>query len=307
MVSIVVPVYNGYEFLTDCLQSLLDQSFTDTEIIIVNDGSSDETPALLKQYENVKNIVVCHFSQNRGEAAATNVGIQIARGKYIARMDADDIALPERLSLQVAALENDPELVLVGAQMKMFGRADETTNLFQADADIKCAFLVGSGHLLTPTVMWRRDWFIQRAIWWNTSLPSARDLRFWSEAMLAGAKFGNLPEVLVRYRIHDANASHQLDAVRQSVRSTRAILLRAFYPSLDESAIENLVPVLEIQFGDAQFNDPDALRMAEKSLLQMRSESVSLYGENRHILRDYIDQWIGYAQKRILVLAGGGN
>ncbi|WP_211463924.1 glycosyltransferase family 2 protein [Collimonas silvisoli] len=101
LVSVIVPVYNGCEFLDDCLRSMLNQSFTDAEIIVVNDGSTDETPALLKQYENHKNIVVCHFSENRGEAAATNVGIQIAKGKYIARMDADDISLPERLSLQV--------------------------------------------------------------------------------------------------------------------------------------------------------------------------------------------------------------
>lgn len=306
MVSIIVPVYNGYEFLKECLQSLLDQSFTDIEIIVVNDGSTDETPALLKQYENFKNVVVCHLSRNRGEAAATNVGIQIAKGKYIARMDADDISLADRLSLQVAALESDPDLTLVGAQTQVFGRDGEsTTNLFLADGDIKCALLVGSGHLVTTSVIWRRDWFIQRGIWWNTSLPSARDLRFWSDAMLAGAKFRNLPETLVRYRIHDANASHQVEAVRQSSRSTRTMLLRALYPSLDENAISNLVPILEIQFGDVHLNDANALLTAEKSLLQMRSETVSLYGENRHILRDYVDQWISLVLKRIDVLEQG--
>lgn len=303
MVSIIVPVYNGYSFLRECLQSLLAQSYADFEIVIVNDGSTDGTSDLLKDYESYKNITICHLSKNCGEAAAMNVGIQIATGEFIAKMDADDISLPDRLSLQVAALESDPSLVLIGTQVEVFGSGEEsTTDLFHTDDRIKCAILVGSGNLVVGSAMWRRDWFIQKGIWWNASLPSARDLRFLSDAMLAGAKFANLPQTLYRYRVHGANASYQMEAVCQSSRSTRAILLRALYPSLDESALRNLVPILEIQFGDAHFNDVNALSMAEKTLSHMREESASLYGENRHVLGEYISQWILYVQQRNIVL-----
>jgi len=299
LVSIIVPVYNGYSFLRECIQSLLTQSFTDFEIVIVNDGSTDGTSDLLKDYENFKNVVICHLSKNGGEAAAMNVGIQIAKGEFIAKMDADDISLPDRLSLQVAALVSDPSLVMVGTQAQVFGTCEEsTTDLFLADDRIKCAILVGSGNLIVGSAMWRRDWFIQKGIWWNTSLPSARDLRFLSDAMLAGAKFSNLPQTLYRYRIHGANASYQTEAVWQSSRSTRAVVLRALYPSLDENAILNLVPILEIQFGDAHFHDVNALCMAEKALAHMREETDSLYGENRHVLSEYIDQWVSYIQQR---------
>src|SRR5512134_3549033 len=101
-VSVVMSVYNGEKYLEEAVESILNQTFRDFEFIVVDDGSSDSTPRLLALYERRDpRVLIYRFDDNRGLSTALNFGIERARGKYIARMDADDISLPNRLQEQV--------------------------------------------------------------------------------------------------------------------------------------------------------------------------------------------------------------
>lgn len=112
-ISVIMSVYNGEKYLREAIDSILNQTFTHFEFIIVNDGSTDKSLNIIKSYNGSRIILV--QQENKGLAAALNEGIKIAKGKYIAMMDADDISLPTRLEKQIQFMEAHPEYVAIGS------------------------------------------------------------------------------------------------------------------------------------------------------------------------------------------------
>ncbi|MGB1216791.1 MAG: glycosyltransferase family 2 protein, partial [Saprospiraceae bacterium] len=119
IVSVIMPVYNGGTYLHTAIQSILHQKFSDFEFIIINDGSSDNSLEIIESFED-KRIKCISFEQNQGIVAALNKGVESSKGKYIARMDADDISHPERLGKQVDFLEKRTEIGIVGTGAFIF-------------------------------------------------------------------------------------------------------------------------------------------------------------------------------------------
>lgn len=118
IISIVMPVYNGETFLTEAIDSVLSQTFPDFELIIVNDGSTDNSGSLVHSYTDSR-IRVIDFHEKRGCFPARNAGMRVARGKYIAVMDADDRCFPKRLEIQFRFLEENPGIGLIGGAFKL--------------------------------------------------------------------------------------------------------------------------------------------------------------------------------------------
>ena len=114
VISVVMSVYNGSSYLHESIQSILNQTFTDYEFIIINDGSSDDSLNIIKQYSEFDNRVVVISHDNIGLTKSLNIAINLAKGKYIARQDADDISLPERLNKQYKWFSNYKDGVLCG-------------------------------------------------------------------------------------------------------------------------------------------------------------------------------------------------
>src|SRR5439155_11608891 len=113
-ISVVMPAYNAGAYLRDAVNSILDQTFRDFEFIIVNDGSSDDTALILQEYEKIDSRVRVFHQENQGMIAALNRGCRMARGKYIARMDADDISFPRRFEKQLEYIERHPQIGMLG-------------------------------------------------------------------------------------------------------------------------------------------------------------------------------------------------
>lgn len=122
VVSVVVALRNQVDFVGFALESLLAQSFVDWEAIVVDDASTDGSADVVERFCGDPRVRLVRLSENVGAGAARNVAIGLARGRYFAVLDADDVCLPGRLELQVAAFEADPELVVVGGQVAEFGR-----------------------------------------------------------------------------------------------------------------------------------------------------------------------------------------
>src|SRR5438045_8388133 len=118
-VSVLMSVYNGQEFLCEAIESVSTQSYRDFEFLIIDDGSTDGTPEILRKYAAADERIRVHRHENRGRAESLNVGIELARGEYIARMDADDVALPERLRQQLEFLEGHPDVGLLGGAFEL--------------------------------------------------------------------------------------------------------------------------------------------------------------------------------------------
>ncbi|WP_082709917.1 glycosyltransferase family 2 protein [Burkholderia sp. TSV86] len=306
-ISAIIPAFNAARFIGEAVESILTQTYQDFEVIVVNDGSTDNTAHLLNQFLGDSRVRVITFATNQGEAVATNVAIAAARGTYIARLDADDIALPERLAYQVDVLDHNPHVTLTGGNVNILGQ-DNRSSVMLADADIKCALLDGGGHFITSTTMWRRCWFMTRNIWWNPALPSARDHRFWIDAMLAGAHFANIDRVIALYRLHETNISRDIGAMRIAVHQNRKLILHAFYPELTEIECNTLLPLIECQqYGVEHLTDIRQLNACIELLRRMHRKTTSYYGENLSTLIIYIQYWYDSACARIEALKAAGS
>ena len=201
LISVVMAVYNSASYLEEAIESILNQDFTDFEFIIINDGSTDESEEILKQYAKYDNRIKLYSQENQGLPASLNRGFQLSCGKYIARMDADDISLPERFRTQVAFMEEHPEVGICGTWVKTIGESRSCINKYPVDdATIRCWLLFGIG-LAHPSVVLRRELFKQKKLDYKPSYSYCQDYELWIRASNY-CSFSNIPEVLLLYRLH---------------------------------------------------------------------------------------------------------
>lgn len=199
VVTVLLPVYNGDAFLDEAIQSILSQSYTDFELLIVNDGSTDRSCDIIQSYSDSR-IRLIHNETNLGLISTLNKGLALAQGEYIARMDCDDISLSHRLMKQVDFMERNTDVGLCGSWLEQFSDAVERVwKVPNLDAEIRCEMLFNSV-LYHPTVMIRKQILDQYALRYEDCLH-AEDYALWLRIM-ERCKVANIPEVLVRYRQH---------------------------------------------------------------------------------------------------------
>ena len=234
-VSVLFPVYQTASFLREAMDSILAQTFTDFELIVLDDCSPDNAKEILDTYQDPR-IVRYRGEQNAGLANVLNVGLEMARGEYIARMDSDDISLPNRLSVELEYLEKHPEIDLVSAGMQLFGAKDEVWIREQNPEKVKIAALFHSP-VLHPTSIWRRASFERQGLRYRQEMVPAEDYDLWVRALVKGLKLVNLPEPLYKYRIHEAQATMQTDKTAAKSKEVREAYLHAVLPSLSDKAV----------------------------------------------------------------------
>ena len=206
-VSVVMPMRDADQFLNAAVKSILTQTFADFEFIIVDDGSRDGSRRRAEEYEAADTRVLVLSSPGRGIVAALNHGIGLARGSLIARMDADDVALPHRLATQVAALDARPEVGVVGSYytaIDIRGRALRDIVL-PAAADTIRQRLSAGNCIAHPTVMMRRDAVLTAGLY-RTDFPLCEDYDLWLR-LSETTDIVNLPEILLLYRLHPAQVT----------------------------------------------------------------------------------------------------
>lgn len=204
LVSVVMPVYNGAGFVGETVSSILNQSWTDFEFIIVDDGSTDATREILDRYRDPR-IVRRDLVANQGVSRARNLGVALARGEFLAFCDADDLSAPERLRSQVEFLLAHPQVDVCGSDMVTFedGREQLVGNPL-TDREIKAYFFTGNC-ICQPSVCGRTAVF--RAFPYDPAFRLAEDYELWTRMALTGVTFANLPLPLVRYRLHPSQAT----------------------------------------------------------------------------------------------------
>jgi hypothetical protein len=210
LVSVIMPVHNGEKYLRAALESILAQTYVDFEMIVVEDGSNDTTLSILKDYQKKDaRIIIQQHSQNTGIVTALNDGLKLASGNYIARMDADDISLPERLEKQVEFLENRPEIGVLGTCAEIINEEDlciDTIDFPLSHILLQWA-LCFYCPIIHPTVMARRD-LLRSVGGYRISYPHTEDYELWTR-IASTTRLANLPERLLRLRKHATNISAQ--------------------------------------------------------------------------------------------------
>jgi glycosyltransferase involved in cell wall biosynthesis len=202
-VSVVLPVWNGERFLAEAIESLLGQTFRAFELIVVDDGSTDRSAEIAQELACRDPRIVLLPRRHEGFARTLNAGIEAARGRYVARMDDDDIALPGRLEKQVAHLEAHPDCVAVGAWVEVIdeaGRYLGVKTFADTNADITSALLRGSSPLSHPTVVVRLDALRAVGGYAVDRYPS-EDFDLWLKLSALG-QLANIREPLLQYRRH---------------------------------------------------------------------------------------------------------
>ena len=198
--SVLMSVYNGEQYLAEAINSILDQTFTDFEFVIINDGSTDSTDDILRSYKDPRIRV---FEQsNIGLARSLNRGVSLARGEYIARMDHDDLSMPERLAKQVDFLDTHPEVGIVGAACLF---RDEIKGVewkppvHTLDEELRRNLIKGNPFIHTSVMM--RKSLLEMVGGYDESYPFAQDYALWVQ-LATHTKMANLPDVLVVHREH---------------------------------------------------------------------------------------------------------
>ena len=222
-ISVILPVYNAEAYVREAVESILNQTFTDFECIIINDGSTDGSGAILRELAARDARIVLVEQSNEGLVSALNKGLEMARADLIARMDADDVSMPERFALQHARMVQDPELAVLGSFMHNMDKEGNISHLVESPITPKetarCMECGCSVH--HATVMMRREAVLQ-AGGYRKAFSHAEDYDLWLRMIDPGCAIASLPQPLYNRRWHGANVS----SVYREVQGRNTILAR---------------------------------------------------------------------------------
>lgn len=194
-VSVCMPMYNASRYLRECIDSVLAQTFTDFEFLIADDGSEDDSIAIVESYADPR---IRLIKREHDYIATLNCLLDEAKGEYIARMDADDIMLPNRLHLQTEYMEGNPDVDILGGGMITFGLGKEVqTECIECISMIE---MIDSCALSHPTVMMRRPTIMAHHFFYNPEYCYAEDYELWIRMLKRGCTIHNISEPLIRYR-----------------------------------------------------------------------------------------------------------
>lgn len=201
-VSVYMPAYNMEKYIAEAIESILNQTFSDFEFIIINDGSTDNTAKIVREYAaRDKRIKFIDNKKNRGFIAASNDGLDAACGEYIAKMDSDDISMPTRLARQVAFLDSHPDIGMIGCGLQAFGKGK-----FIITHPANVGLVDAISEIPTTIFMARRTIIEKYKLRFNPDFFSCEDYEFYVQ-FLKHAKIANLSDILYKYRWHGNNVS----------------------------------------------------------------------------------------------------
>jgi len=223
-ISVLLPVFNAERYLGAALESVLAQTFTDFECVIVDDGSTDTSPTILAQYAAHDGRIRIIRQENMGIVAALNRGLAECRAPLVARMDADDICLPQRLATQLDYLDKHPEVVAVGTAFQLMSAAGVPGPVVRhpRSAQTIRRGLRSGNRLGHPTVVMRRD-AVLAAGGYREALRHAEDYDLWTR-LAEGYRLANLPECLLLYQIHGGQISwSQAEAQAMATLAVRGL------------------------------------------------------------------------------------
>lgn len=208
LISVLLPVYNGEKYLDAAIASIVRQTFGDFELLVLDDGSTDGSGAIADRWAAIEPRIRVIHRENRGLVVTLNELVNAAAGKYFARMDADDVALSDRLARQIQYLELQADVVCVGGSQLLIDEADRpiaTIHALLDDSSIQSQALRGHGTICHPSAMMRAA-AVKKLLGYRAEYFPAEDLDLWLRLGEIG-RLANLPETIIQYRIHSQSIS----------------------------------------------------------------------------------------------------
>lgn len=245
-ISVIMSVYNGEDYLAEAIQSVIDQTFHNWELIIINDCSKDSTPEILADFAAKDARIKLHHNEvNLKLPTSLNKAISLSTGKYIARMDADDICLPDRLEKQFRFMEANSDVALSSCRFMTVKNGAYASGGAggRCDNDALRAMLLVANPILHPGVIAKAE--IMKQFLYDTTLTCTEDLELWTRMVAQGQKIRILPECLLIYRLHDKQITsttreRQHTEVLKIQNKFYAALLRQMDPQMQEFYISGV-------------------------------------------------------------------
>lgn len=232
VITVILPCYNAAAFIEETLNSVLNQTFDDFECLVIDDASTDQTCALVERIAaQDARVKLFRKEQNTGYTESLNMGLSLARGWYVARMDADDICMPQRFEKQVAFMETNPGCVMCGSAYRLMHN-NYTVHVPVTHADIMLGLLYGNV-FCHPSIMMRNEIIRKNNIRYETRFEPSEDYAMWVHLSNFGT-LANLPDVLLAYRLH-----------RESVSNSRSITQKKLANHIRLSLIQNKLRLLK--------------------------------------------------------------
>lgn len=242
-ITVLLPVYNCEKYVFDAIASILNQTYSNFELLIIDDCSTDTTLQICKSFGDER-IILIEKEKNSGYTNSLNYGIAIAKGKYIARMDGDDISLPTRFEKQVAFMEANEDVVVCGTTFSIIN-STTVIALPELHEDIKGRLLNGNciGH---PTVMLRKNTLEKHAILYNPEMEPAEDYDMWTRLITVG-KLHNLQETLLLYRVHESQVSNTRNEIQnQKTTDIKINLLKTVSTIISDNELKAYKNLIEL-------------------------------------------------------------
>lgn len=300
-ISVLMSAYNAAAFLEESVGSILDQTFRDFEFIIVNNGSSDDTGAILDRYRKMDPRIRVYYHQQEGLAPALNFACQLARGQYIALMDADDLSFAHRLARQVEYMDTHPSIGVVGSWIHKL-KNGVVANSWRPPTRpkvLKWNLFFGLC-VCFPSVMIRREVMERVSCFYRTDLLFAEDVDLCLR-LSSMTEFGNVPEVLYRYRVwQGSNTQTRLRSVRETHVRLLASHIKQFLHT--EPPMEAVVGLRQTRVGPI-FSDPKSI-CATAALIQ---ELYRRFLKEHELTREDRKEISRDAAKRLASLALQGS
>ncbi len=270
-ITVLMPVYNGEKYLSKAIESILNQSYKNFEFIIINDGSKDTTEKIIKSY-NDSRIIYIKNEKNLGLITALNKGIELAKGNYIARMDADDISLPNRLKHQLEFMLINPEVGVCGCDYNQFSGSTKKHHRALRVHDEIFGFMLFNSSIIHPSLLVKKAVLQNLIPVFDTNYKHAEDFELWAKLIFI-TKFSAIQSTEFEYRLHKEQVTtvHKTEQINAANKVRKTILQKAgFLFSENELAIH-------CKIGSSQlFKSVTELQRVEDWLKKLTKQNHSL-------------------------------
>ncbi len=280
-----MSVYNGGSYLREAIESILRQSFVDFEFIIINDGSTDDSEKIIQSFKDNRIVYISNGS-NIGLIASLNKGLKTAKGLYIARMDADDVSMPNRLEMQVQKFKENPNAIVVGSDYYLLSGTKLSYIRNIENSDYNKAVLIFSPCFCHPTVM-MTNIFSEKNIYYDKSFTHAEDYKLWID-LFAFGDFLNVNEPLLKYRSHNSQISSKNRETQSGIsEKIREEFCKRLNFELNPEQFETLNFIGNNRF----ITSPEKLHQIENCLLELKDQNARHKIFNEHSFNIFLHKF----------------
>ena len=294
VLSIVMPVYNRERYITASVKSILSQTFSDFEFIIVNDGSTDKTKEIIENFKDERIILISNES-NKGIVYSRNKGLSVAKGKYVGMFDSDDTAFPNKFEEQINFLTDNPDIGMVGSWVK---HIDENGTILKNKWKLKAK------SKFIPAIMLFRNYFVQATVvirkeaipadGYSDGFDIVEDSKMWFDVSLKN-KIANIQKYLLYYRVHTGGVSNT--GSEKHIKNSKK-LFKYIFNYLQINPTEKELDLHYLIKNQKKINTIKELKRLEQWLLKISNQNKILQIYDQKVLKKVIfNRWIKSCNK----------